>query len=84
MRKIYNAIVRMLEQEKNIKLEIINSLENKEFLEKYGLENAFFVAPNKKLPLHNVQKQPNKIIVSHKICDCKENFSKSQKFLPFP
>ena len=38
----------------------------------------------KKLPLHNVQKQPNKIIISHGIYTCKEKFSKSQKFLPFP
>lgn len=37
--ELYNAIVRTLEKGKNIKLEIINSLENKEFLEKYGLEN---------------------------------------------
>ena len=37
--ELYNAIVRTVEAGKNIKLEIVNSVENKEFLEKYGLEN---------------------------------------------
>ena len=37
--ELYNAIVRTVEMGKNIKLEIVNSAEDKAFLEKYGLEN---------------------------------------------
>lgn len=37
--ELYNAIVRTVEVGKNIKLEVVNSAEDKDFLEKYGLEN---------------------------------------------
>ena len=37
--ELYNAIIRTVESNKNIKLQIVNSAEDKAFLEKYGLNN---------------------------------------------
>lgn len=37
--ELYNAIIRTVESNKNIKLQIVNSAEDREFLEKYGLNN---------------------------------------------
>ena len=37
--ELYNAIIRMIESSKKIKLEIINSSENEDFLKSYGLQN---------------------------------------------
>ena len=37
--ELYNAILRTVEVSNNIKLKTVNSAEDKEFLEKYGLEN---------------------------------------------